>query len=127
PCDLTAHGGPGVALARAVAIDSQHPRRIELAGERRLDPLRPLTHRREILIAALGAGRRDGRLVTAVVATHPLILEVQHELRGAAVAARDPPAAAAGEHRREAAAVDEYEALLAARPGPPGRRGQARR
>ena len=113
---LPAHGGPGVAPARAVAVDAQHARAAETAPrERGFDALRALADRREILVAALRAGRGHRRLVAAMMAAQPPVLEMQHELRRAAVAARDPAAAAAQQHRRVAAAVDENQALLAAR------------
>jgi hypothetical protein len=111
---------------RAVAIDAQHPRRDEFAGKRGLDPLRSLPYRCEILVTALWAGRRDGPLVAAVVAAHPLILQVQHQLRGATVTTRDPSAAPAGQNRSKAAAVDEYHALLPPRARRPYRFQEAR-
>jgi hypothetical protein len=49
-----------------------------------------------------------------VVAAQALVGQMQHEVGGAAPAARDPAAGRAGQHRRVAAPVEEDQALLAA-------------
>jgi hypothetical protein len=61
------------------------------------------------------SGRRaECGLEAAVVAAQALVGQVQHEVGGAAPAARDPAAGRAGQHRRIAAPVEEDQALLAA-------------
>src|SRR5205085_1279624 len=65
--------------------------------------------------------RRHARLLTAVVALQRRRLAMQHQPRAAARATRFPAARAALQRRRESAAVDEDERLLAALE-PPGER-----
>ena len=78
-----------------------------------LDALRPLADRSKVGAAAIGAVSGRSLPVAAVVAAQLSRAKVEHQVRAAARAGRVPATVAAVQHRREAAAVDEDEALLA--------------
>jgi hypothetical protein len=85
--DALAHLAEGVLAPGAVAVDPEHARVRKMSDERVFDPLGPLPDRRQVGIPARRARRGHVRLVAAVVAMKLARRHVQHELRGAAVAA----------------------------------------
>ena len=91
--------------------------------ERRLDALRALADRRE-LVATARAGEWHRLLGAAVMACEKRARQVHGEARVAGLAGRDPAAAGAEHRRRVAAAIQEHEhlALVAEMPLDCGRR-----
>ena len=68
----------------------------------------------QVGIATIRAGLRHAYLVAAVMAAQALLVEMQHHLARAMLAAGQPAAAGAHQHRRITAPVDEQQALFAA-------------
>ena len=82
-------------------------------GQLFFEPLGAAADRRDVEVAAFGAGARHALGEAAVVAAQAAV-ELVEDAPGAAVrAAALPTAVAAVQHRRVAAAVQEDEALLA--------------
>lgn len=103
--------------ARAVGVDAQDACLGKQLGQMLLDALGAAPHRRQVLVAAFGAGARHRRLVAAMVAMQAVAAvaaPVQHGEGRAARAVADPGAGLAMQHRRVAAAVQEDERLLLA-------------
>ena len=78
-----------------------------------LQPLGATAEGGKVDIAAIWTGARDAGFEPAVVAAQAPVHQVDHQIGGTAVAARDPATGAAGQHRRVAAPVEKDQALLA--------------
>jgi hypothetical protein len=101
--------------ARAVGVDAGDPRLGKQRRELLLEPFGAAADRRDVGVAAIGAGARHRRGQAAVMAAQRPVLLVEDAPRAAMRAAAQPAAFAALQHRRIAAPVEEDEALLAAR------------
>ncbi|OMP13723.1 nucleolar complex protein 14 [Corchorus olitorius] len=106
----------GAALAAGgIGVDAGDAGLRKQLAERLFDALGAAPERRDVDVAAVWAVMRDARFVPAVVAAQAPLRLVQHQVRRAARTARQPAARVAGQHRRVAAAVEEQQALFAAR------------
>jgi len=99
----------------AVAIHPQDTRFRHQCRQGLLQPLRTMTGRVQISVAATGTGWRDFLLMAAMVTAQTALPQVHHQPCTAAHAGCYPVAGAAQKHRRIAAPVDEQQALLTAR------------
>jgi hypothetical protein len=76
--DSRSHFAPRLSRARRVAIHPHYASTGEAGAEEAFDPLRPLTHRGEILIAARRTRHGERFAVPAQVTNQFLIPEVNH-------------------------------------------------
>ena len=107
-------GLPFLRRARRIAVDAQDAGFGKAFDEHGFEALRTAPEGQQVDVAAIGAGARHARFEAAVVAAQAPVRQVQHEVGGATLAARDPAAGRTGQHRRIAAPVEEDQALLAA-------------
>ena len=106
---------PRVFIRDAVAIQAQNSCLGKVLGQNGFDALRALSDRAQVDITALRTVFRRGFDVAAQMATQRAFFLVKHQTRRTARTARHPAARTAMNHRGVATAVDEYQALLAAR------------
>ena len=100
-----------------LAIDAQRPQAWEESFQRPFELLGADTNPRIGLQSAAGMIGEDcipAAFEAAVVAAQPILLKMQNQARIAARTARDPAAGVTQHHRREAAAIEEQQALLTA-------------
>ncbi len=105
---------PLLRRARRIAVDAQHAGLRKAFGEHGFQALCAAPEGQQIDVAAVGTGARNECFEAAVVAAQALVGQMQHEVGGAALAARDPAAGRTGQHRGITAPVEEHQALLAA-------------
>ena len=94
-------------VARAVGVDAGDARAGQQRGELLLEPLGAAADRRDVGVAAVGAGARHRLGEAAVVAAQGAVLLVEDAPGAAVRAAAQPAAVAALQHRRVAAPVEE--------------------
>ena len=102
------------APADRVAVHPGHAQALDSSLQRARDPLGAEPQAAHVLRAAPGALVDERAFRRAVVAAQPVVLAVEHEVRVAPVAIRDPAAGVAHEPGRVAAPVDEEQRLLGA-------------
>jgi 5-methyltetrahydrofolate--homocysteine methyltransferase len=105
-------------LARQVADAA--PRAVVVGGSvgptgELFEPLGAASHRRDVEVAAVGAGARHALGEAAVVAAQRAVELVKHAPGAAMGAGAFPAAVAAMQHRGIAAAIEKHQALLTAR------------
>ena len=110
-----ADGCEGTRSPRRIAVDARDARRGERFGQHPLQPLRAEAQRQQIHVAAFRTRVRQALLMAAVMAAQRGRRAMHRQSRAAARAIRLPAAARAQQRRREAAAIDEHQRLLAPR------------
>jgi len=106
---------PLLAAARHITIDAQHASLGKVLGEHRFQALRAAPEGAQVLVATGRAAFRQARFEAAVMAAQAAVDQMQHQIGGAAMAVRGPAASGTGQHRCVAPAIEEEQALLAAR------------